>query len=687
MYPPAHAERHARKLNAASADGRPAAERSDLRIPAVPDGAGELDLPPPILQSWKRCLAQPDLDPFRPMEPQVLDQGRLRERTEPLAGLVRLAESELRLLLESFSDSGYAVILTDADGVILRHLCDLTLERELRKAGLWTGADWGESRAGTNGIGTCIVEGRPITVHREDHFLRQNIDLTCSAAPIRDPDGRLLGVLDASCCSADDSRSGQSLARALVCKSATILENQHFLRQFRDRRVLRFHSRPEGIGHPQEALIALAEDSRVLALNQAALALLGFGDRERLRGRALSEILSGNLDPLLYSVPSKEGTIRELRDQARGQRLYGFVYQYRKPQRRTDLRVPASTQIAIRGQPACRGDLCNLETLAGSDPGMQQAAGRARRVMDKRIPILLHGETGTGKELFSQALHRASSRRDKPFVALNCASIPETLIESELFGYKHGAFTGASREGRRGKIAESSGGTLFLDEIGDMPLAMQSRLLRVLESQEVVPLGGEQPVKVELNVIAASHRDLAQLVVEGRFREDLYYRLNGITLHLTPLRLRGDLEEIVLKVLEAENDTGAELRVTPEAMAALLAFEWPGNIRQLRNVIRTAVALCEEGVIEVVHLNLPRLPRTASPGAEPVPRPAATAETNPDPAERDPEPEGPLKAAELKVIRDCLTRNGWNISRTAAALDMSRNTLYRKIRRHGIVPG
>jgi sigma-54 dependent transcriptional regulator, acetoin dehydrogenase operon transcriptional activator AcoR len=679
MLPPLHAERHSRKLDAACAAvgsempgavGAPGGPRS---------GGGDLDLPPPIFQSWQRCLAVPELDPFRPLEPRVLEQSRLRERTEPLAGLMHLAESELRLLLESFSDSGYAVLLTDAEGVILRHLCDTGIERALQRAGLWTGADWRESQAGTNGIGTCIVEGRPITVHREDHFLRQNIDLTCSAAPIRDPHGRLLGVLDASCCSADESRAGQALSRALVCKSATILENQHFLRAFRDRRVLRFHSSPERIGHPQEALIALGDDNRVLALNGAALTLLGFGERERLCGRSLQEILSGNLDPLLYSVPSKEGTIRELRDHARGQRLFGFVYQYRKPLR-SDGRLPAATPIAARGKPEARADLCDLDVLAGSDPGMLQAAGRGRRVIDKRISILLHGETGTGKELFSRALHGASSRRDKPFVALNCAAIPETLIESELFGYKHGAFTGASREGRRGKIAESSGGTLFLDEIGDMPLAMQSRLLRVLETQEVVPLGGEQAVKVDLNVIAASHRDLAQLVVEGQFREDIYYRLNGITLHLTPLRLRGDLEDIVLKVLEAENDTGSELRVAPEAMAALLAFEWPGNIRQLRNVIRTAVALCENGLIEAGHLNLPRLPRAA----------CAVSETNLPTAldlrsaAADREPEGTLKEAERRAIVDCLNRHGWNISRSAAALDMSRNTLYRKIRRHGI---
>ncbi|WP_295436430.1 sigma-54-dependent Fis family transcriptional regulator [uncultured Thiodictyon sp.] len=680
MYPSSDAAQHAHQVASVGSRGAPDAAAANPVDPAEPRPPGAPDLPAAILQSWQRCLAQPGLDPFSPREPEVLDAGRLRDRTEPLAGLLRLAESELGLLLESFGGSGYAVILTDAAGVILRHRCDPTLERELRAAGLWTGADWGETRLGTNGIGTCIVEGRPVTVHREDHFLRQNIGLTCSAAPIRDPQGRLLGVLDVSCCAMDHSRAGQALARALVSKSASILENQHFLRQYRAQRVLRCHPRPEGIGLPQESLIALGEDNRVLAVNQAALTLLGGGERARLQGRALAEVLAGNLDALRCGVPGREGSIREFQDQERGGRLFGFVYQYRKPARRTDLRVPPAPAAVPASVPGGGADLGHLETLAGSDPGMQQAAARARRVMNKRIPILLHGETGTGKELFSQAVHRASDRRERPFVALNCAAIPETLIESELFGYKAGAFTGASREGRRGRIAESSGGTLFLDEIADMPLPMQSRLLRVLETQEVVPLGAGQVVRVELNIIAASHQDLAQRVVDGRFREDLFYRLNGITLHLTPLRLRGDLEEIVLKVLEAQNDTGQALGVTPAAMAALLAFEWPGNIRQLRNVIRTAVALCEEGVIEVEHLNLPRLPRTAAAPSVPEPQTVSA------PAAAGPLSADPLKAAELEVIRAGLERHHWNISRTAASLNMSRNTLYRKIERHGLAP-
>lgn len=297
--------------------------------------------------------------------------------------------------------------------------------------------------------------------------------------------------------------------------------------------------------------------------------------------------------------------------------------------------------------------------------------------MDKRIPLLIEGETGTGKDLFSQALHRASSRREKPFVALNCASIPENLIESELFGYKHGAFTGASREGRRGKIIESNGGTLFLDEIGDMPLNLQSRLLRVLETQEVMPLGSDKPIYVDLNIVSATHRDLGQLVYEGSVREDLYYGLNGITISLPPLHCREDLANIIMKVFEAENDTGNELRVAPDAMAMLIRYTWPGNLRQLRNVVRAAIALSEGGVVNIGDINLPKERATLS--VEPT-----EPDDGPSGNDKNDDVVNPLNSAEQQVILATLNTHDWNISRTAEALDMSRNTLYRKMRKHNI---
>jgi transcriptional regulator of acetoin/glycerol metabolism len=316
-----------------------------------------------------------------------------------------------------------------------------------------------------------------------------------------------------------------------------------------------------------------------------------------------------------------------------------------------------------------------LEDLAGEDPQMLRNVRSACRVADSNVAVLIQGPTGSGKEAFAQAMHLASSRATRPFVAVNCAAIPETLIESELFGYKAGAFTGARKDGMRGKILQSSGGTLFLDEIGDMPLMLQTRLLRVLEEQEIVPLGSESPLKVDLHVLAASHRNLREMIARGTFRDDLYYRLNGITLELPALHERADKERVIHHALAAETGSGRPAAIERDALQRLLAYPWPGNIRELRNVIRTALAISDGGVIR--RIDLPREIREAetvqamtSSIRHLTASGAATA--------------NPLQVAEraalLSVIEDC---HG-NMTRVAMQLGMSRNTLYRRIKRHGI---
>jgi len=276
------------------------------------------------------------------------------------------------------------------------------------------------------------------------------------------------------------------------------------------------------------------------------------------------------------------------------------------------------------------------------------------------VPVMIQGPTGSGKEVFARALHAASDRETDPFVALNCAAIPESLLESELFGYRPGAFTGARREGMRGKILQSSGGTLFLDEIGDMPLALQTRLLRVLEEQEVVPLGTEAPVKVDLHVISASHRSLRTMISRGEFREDLYFRLNGITLEMTPLAARTDKERLIREFLAAETSDGRPAAIEVAAFQRLLAYPWPGNVRELRNVIRTALAICDGGVVRL--RDLPSELRESQEAAAPQAEASATSAVRDD---------------LLRCMREC----EGNMSLTAKRLGISRNTLYRRCKR------
>jgi transcriptional regulator of acetoin/glycerol metabolism len=331
-----------------------------------------------------------------------------------------------------------------------------------------------------------------------------------------------------------------------------------------------------------------------------------------------------------------------------------------------------------------------LEELAGEDPQMLRNVRCAHRIADTNVSVLIQGPTGSGKEAFAHAVHLASRRAGRPFIAVNCAAIPETLIESELFGYKPGAFTGARREGLRGRIVQSSGGTLFLDEIGDMPFALQSRLLRVLEEREVVPLGSEGAIAVDLHVLAASHRNLREMIARGAFREDLYYRLNGITLELPALRERSDKERLIQHALAAETGNGRPAAIERDALQRLLAYSWPGNIRELRNVIRTALAICEGGVVRA--LDLPREIRDddapaeeraeARSGRAPVP-PAQSPAEECGPAAA---PHNRLQAAERAALLRAIEELHGNMSRVAAELGVSRNTLYRKIKRHGIAP-
>jgi transcriptional regulator of acetoin/glycerol metabolism len=299
-----------------------------------------------------------------------------------------------------------------------------------------------------------------------------------------------------------------------------------------------------------------------------------------------------------------------------------------------------------------------------------------RQLFAKQVPILLQGATGTGKEAFAKALHHSGLWCDKPFVTVNCAAIPESLIESELFGYTRGAFTGAVKEGRVGKILQSNGGTLFLDEIGDMPLMLQTRLLRVIEEREVVPLGSDQAIPVTLHVISATHRDIRRMIQDGEFREDLYYRLNGITLHLPLLRDRSDKADLIRTLLQEENSDQESIEIAEDAFHKLLDYAWPGNIRQLRNALRTASALCRDGIIRLSNLPQEILHTETRAIVAGNVEAAATTMNLPSAALRD---------AECAALLRELERMHWNISRTAQALGISRNTLYRKIHKHNIV--
>jgi sigma-54 dependent transcriptional regulator, acetoin dehydrogenase operon transcriptional activator AcoR len=636
----------------------------------APEDSITAALTPTVGVSWRRCLNEFNLDPSGDYQPKVLDQSRIKDLQAEHDELVQIARAEMDSLYEQIHGSGYALLLADTSGVILCEKFDPTLRQMFIRAGLIVGAEWSEQREGTNGIGTCAAELRPITIHQSDHFRSRHIGLSCSAAPIHDSYGRVIAVLDASSVNTAGGREAQMHTVALVNSSARLIEKCLFLRRHQADVLLRFHHRPEFVDLLHDGAMAVSADGVIVAADMTGLRLLGAEDHKEIVGRSIADIFDTTFDELLATTVSSRRAIWELRDNLHGRRYFASFARSSVGHSGARARgaAPGTPRTVIRVAGTQSDSVLTLQDLAGHDPIMLRNVRNAERVADCAVSVLIRGPTGSGKEAFAKGIHLASNRARRPFVAVNCAAIPEALIESELFGYTAGAFTGARREGMRGRIVQSSGGTLFLDEIGDMPLPLQTRLLRILEEQEVMPLGSETCIKVDLRVICASHRNLRELLARGMFREDLYYRLNGITIELPALTARRDKEALIRRCIATEVPIGESASVEHAALDQLLAYPWPGNVRELRNTIRTSLAICEGRVIRVSDLPA----EIRQPGG--YMNRALAASHN------DISLEGAEREALLRVIE----KNDWIMSHVAAQLGISRNTLYRKIKRHGI---
>ncbi|ADL08421.1 sigma-54 interaction domain-containing protein [Thermosediminibacter oceani] len=312
----------------------------------------------------------------------------------------------------------------------------------------------------------------------------------------------------------------------------------------------------------------------------------------------------------------------------------------------------------------------NFENIVYKSKTMYDLILLAMKVAESDASVLIQGESGTGKDLFARAIHQGSQRKDKPFVVVDCSSIPESLLESELFGYEPGAFTGAQKKGKPGKFELAEGGTVFLDEIGEMPLEMQSKLLRVLENREFYRVGGVKPVKVNIRIISATNRDLAEMVKQGKFREDLFYRLDVVSLKIPPLRERPEdipvLIDYYLKKYSVENKKVID-RIEPAAVEMLLNYPWPGNVRELKNVVERLVILAEDGSILAEHL-----PQSIKKYFE-----NTTRITDKD---RFMKLEQVVAEAEKKAITHALKMTGNNKAKAAEMLGIPRSTLYYKIK-------
>jgi transcriptional regulator of acetoin/glycerol metabolism len=524
--------------------------------------------------------------------------------------------------------------------------------------------------------------------------MHANHFLTCSAAPILDPRGNILGVLDVT----GDQRGYHQHTMALVRMSARMIENHWLSDDFRHVMRLHFHNRAEFIGTLMEGILAITPDGKIVGANRSALdqlAMSGAAVRMHslpsLLGTTVGALVEHFRSPLATPLIARTADNRQVHVTAR----FNFPAWHSAGsggETTRDAPPPIASPATQRNTAAPRGSQAapiGLAALTTGDAQMAAMAAKVRRVIDRDIPILILGETGTGKELLARAIHQESQRARQPFVAVNCASIPDTLIESELFGYEDGAFTGARRKGAVGKIVQANGGTLFLDEIGDMPIALQAHLLRVLQERQVVPLGSNKAVAVDVAIVCATHRNLREMIAAQTFREDLYYRLNGLAVRLPPLRDRSDLVALAERIVDSEA-APRPLVLSPEVAALLARCPWPGNVRQLFNVLRTACVMAAgERTIRREHLPddfldevsaEPVAAATASPTAAAPPQPAAPAAADVHPATVPVNATQSLDDIEIDAIRRALDTAGGNISEAAKRLGISRNTIYRKLR-------
>jgi transcriptional regulator of acetoin/glycerol metabolism len=611
-----------------------------------------------IVQSWYRSVVEHGLEPAARGNKVVLSAAEIHRHQDFHHDYMSIAGQGVSGLAKRVGQAGFAVLLSDEHGIALDSRVPTT-GSAYADSGLIIGSRWDESLVGTNGIGTGLASGCALIIHRDEHFLRENDRLSCSVSPIFDSLGNVRGCLNASCLNSNGPKEAQYLTLQLVIMYARMIENAYFRHSHRNTLTLMIKPCDEISDLANEQLLALDDQGRVIGANRAAFVEHETHGHGLLLGRKLSELLPVDVDELLRLNNGGANATR-LRI---GTRLVEVGL-------RMPVKVHSAKPVDSR-PPAVIHRAPTLDQLSGADVRLQQSVARLKKVLDKDLPILINGETGTGKEAFARAIHLASRRRAGPFVALNCAAIPETLIESELFGYRSGSFTGANKKGMKGKLEIANGGTLFLDEIGDMPAHLQTRLLRVLAEREISPLGADTPLPLDIQVISATHQNLLQMIAGKAFREDLFYRLNGMTLQLPALRERSDIRSLIETVLR-DQPGGEHCRIDTASLSLLSRYAWPGNIRQLINVLRYAVALAEDG-----RITTDCLPADVIDQEQAVHWPAP-AETRPPLARLTADDEG-------QHLLDALRRHQWNITAVADEFAVARSTLYRKMKKYRIV--
>lgn len=620
-----------------------------------------------ILESWLRSRDY-GLDPYsRSAYKPFKDLKKLREENKQLFGI---AKPFMKVVDSFIKGSGFIVILIDPNGYVI----DLIGDKEVLKAAeenyLVPGANRQEDSVGTNAIALALKEKQPIQIFGPEHYNFYHHSWTCSSAPIHDSSGNIIGIFNMS--------GHYSLLHkhtlGMVVSIVRAIERELNLHEAHKDAVLMNKYLGAIINSISEGIIAVDSHGKILQANTNASLMLGY-DEVKLDSKDITDLLSEystflNLfkSKILYvdkEFSFKKGykynhclvTSTPIKD-SQGENM-GVVAVLREKQKVHNL------VHRIVGASACY----TFNDIIGENQKIKECLQLAKKCSKTDCKILIEGESGTGKELYAQAIHNYSDRSEGPFIAVNCGAVPRELIESELFGYEEGAFTGASKRGKPGKFELAEGGTLFLDEVTSMPFDMQAKLLRVLQENQLMRLGSIEPIPLNIRIVASTNCDLRELIKEKSFREDLYYRLSVMTICIPPLRERKEdiplLAQHIINKLCAKTNSHI-VPINQEAMCIIINYDWPGNVRELENVLERAIVLCNNNGITQAHLP-DNIKKHTSVHSEPY---AITIQQD----------SNLLNSVENRLIKKVLKINSGNISKTAKELGISRNTIYKRIK-------
>ena len=613
-----------------------------------------------IKESWERCRAfGVDREHGKGKRVSEPEMDEIFKKNE---GLMSVAIPLMKRMYQVVKGSGFSVMLTDGNGYVLETIGDEEIMKKAEELNFLKGAIWTEEAVGTNAIGTAIHIDQPLQTIGTQHYCKTQHSWTCSAAPIHDEKGNVIGCIDMS----GESGKAHIHTLGMVITAAYSIESQMEIIRSNTLINATFSSINDG-------MIILDENMKISRLNEQACEILGYSAQELTKkdmnlitkDRELKSEISAideyyqNLDYAIYTRDGKmiKCIIKAVPVKSSGKSM-GTVITFK----------PSSQINKIVNKVAGYKAVYRFRDIVTNDRKMKETISYARKIADTDCSVMITGESGTGKELFAQAIHNHSYRAEEPFLAINCALIPGELIESELFGYEKGAFTGADKSGRPGKFEIADGGTVFLDEIGEMPLEMQSKLLRFLDNKKINRIGASYEKTVDVRIIAATNRDLLEEISKNNFRLDLYYRLSVMNIEIIKLDDRKEDIELLARHFTEKLNEAHDKKKTLSSwyIDSLKSRSWKGNVRELQNVVFRDYYLCESDEL------------TVSSGE------MIMNDLEPEKQKNVPSEIIDIGQAEAANIMTVLSSCDWDVQRAAEIFGMSRATLYRKMKKYEI---